>query len=176
MATAQLLKITHAVSDTVKLVLDGARRVTFPHWFLREHLCDQTEEKQKQIYDLCRTTLARQRVCSLGTPIPVPHRFLIICTGNLWRQDLRRWFSSPDPSTNHIILCGAQHKGTAKWFFRSSLLEEWKSTGSLLWIHGKRTSSNPSPFHSLIRLVSIAGSGKSVLWCAVPHVSLIIIS
>ncbi|KAN0130448.1 hypothetical protein V8E53_011711 [Lactarius tabidus] len=66
-----------------------------------------------------------------------------------WRQDLRKWFSSPDPSTNHIILCGAQHQGTANWFFRGSLFEEWKSTGSLLWIHGK------------------PGSGKSVLCSAV---------
>ena len=62
-------------------------------------------------------------------------------TGNQWRQDLRKWFSSPDPSTNHIIQCGAQHQGTANWFFRGSLFEEWESTGSLLWIHGKREPS-----------------------------------
>jgi hypothetical protein len=60
--------------------------------------------------------------------------------GSQWRQDLRKWLSSPDPSTNHVILRGAQHQGTANWFFRGSLLEEWKSTGSLLWIHGKRAS------------------------------------
>ncbi|KAN0131590.1 hypothetical protein V8E53_010432 [Lactarius tabidus] len=59
------------------------------------------------------------------------------------------WFSSPDPSTNHILLCGAQHQGTANWFFRGSLFEEWKTAGSLLWIHGK------------------PGSGKSVLSSAV---------
>ncbi|KAH8986452.1 hypothetical protein EDB92DRAFT_1818272 [Lactarius akahatsu] len=45
MATAQLLKITHSaddkvkdVSDTVKLVLDGARCVMFYYRFRREHL------------------------------------------------------------------------------------------------------------------------------------------
>ena len=27
----------------------------------------------------------------------------------------------------------------AKWFFEGSKIKEWKSTGSLLWIHGKRT-------------------------------------
>ncbi|KAN0129045.1 hypothetical protein V8E53_013195 [Lactarius tabidus] len=59
-----------------------------------------------------------------------------------WLQDLRMWFSSPDPSTNHVKLCGAQHQGTANWFFRGSLFEEWKSTGSLLWIHGKHMSFN----------------------------------
>jgi hypothetical protein len=59
-----------------------------------------------------------------------------------WRQNLRMWFSSPDPSTNHVLLCGVQHQGTANWFFRGCLFEEWKSTGSLLWIHGKRMSFN----------------------------------
>ena len=76
-----------------------------------------------------------------------PGRYLNITTGNQWRQDLRKWFSSPDPSTTHIILCASQHEGTAEWFFRGSLFDEWKSTGSLLWIHGKRMSSNPSLFH-----------------------------
>ena len=63
-----------------------------------------------------------------------------------WRQDLRIWFSPPDPSTNHIILCNTQHQRTANWFFRGSLFEKWKSAGSLLWIHGKRTPSSPSTF------------------------------
>ncbi len=87
-------------------------------------------------------------VRSSVTPTPDAGRCLNIPTGNQWRQDFRKWLSSPDPSTNHIISCGTQHEGTAKWFFRGSLFEEWKSTGSLLWIHGKRTSSNPSLFHS----------------------------
>ena len=68
------------------------------------------------------------------------HVFTPDLTGSQWRQDLRKWFSSPDPSTNQIILCRSRHQGTANWFFRGSLFEEWKSTGSLLWIHGKRAS------------------------------------
>jgi hypothetical protein len=73
-------------------------------------------------------------------------------TRNQWRHDLRNWLSSPDPSTNHIILCGAQHQGTSQWFFRGNLFEVWKTSGSLLWVHGKRTSPNPGPslFHSLM--------------------------
>ena len=80
------------------------------------------------------------------------HRYLNIPTVNQWRHDLRSWLSSPDPSTNHIILCGAQHQGTSQWFFRGNLFEVWKTTGSLLWIHGKRTSPNPRPslFYSLM--------------------------
>src|SRR6267154_5107131 len=62
-------------------------------------------------------------------------RFL---TGNQLRQDIRRWLSPPDPSTNHNIACSAQHEGTATWFFQENGFKEWKSSGSLLWIHGKR--------------------------------------
>ena len=58
----------------------------------------------------------------------------------LVRQDLRRWLSPPDPSTNHNIASNAHHKGTATWFFEGSTYKEWKSTASesLLWVHGKR--------------------------------------
>src|SRR6266436_2942924 len=62
-------------------------------------------------------------------------------TGNQLRQDLRRWLSPPDPSTNHNIACGAHHEGTATWIFQENIFKEWRSTGSLLWIHGKRMSS-----------------------------------
>ncbi len=68
------------------------------------------------------------------------HPGSIILTGNQLRQDLCRWLSPPDPSTNHNIACNAHHEGTATWFFEGSTYKEWKSTNSdsLLWIHGKR--------------------------------------
>ena len=52
-----------------------------------------------------------------------------------------KWLSPPDPSTNHNIACGTHHKKTATWFFQGNIFREWKSTGSLLWIHGKRLLS-----------------------------------
>ncbi|KAH9026549.1 hypothetical protein EDB84DRAFT_337595 [Lactarius hengduanensis] len=61
-------------------------------------------------------------------------------------QDIRKWFSPPDPSTNYNIACDAHHEGTAAWFLESMIFKDWMSIGSLLWIHGK------------------PGSGKSVLW------------
>ena len=64
-----------------------------------------------------------------------------ILTGNQLRQDLRRWLSPSDPSTNHNIACGAHRKQTADWFFQGSIFTEWKSNGPLLWLHGKRTFS-----------------------------------
>ena len=70
------------------------------------------------------------------------HAGSIFLTGNQLLQNLRRWLSPQDPSTNHNIACNAHHKGTANWFFEGRTYEEWKSTGteseSLLWIHGKR--------------------------------------
>jgi hypothetical protein len=66
------------------------------------------------------------------------HAGSFILTGNQLRQDLRRWLSPPDPSTNHNIACKAHLKGTATWFIEGRMYNEWKSTGSLLWIHGER--------------------------------------
>jgi hypothetical protein len=54
------------------------------------------------------------------------------------RQDLRRWLSPPDSSTNHNIARKAHYKGTADWFFQGGIFNKWRSSPSLLWIHGKR--------------------------------------
>ncbi|KAF8489915.1 hypothetical protein F5888DRAFT_1951512 [Russula emetica] len=61
------------------------------------------------------------------------------------RESIHTWLSPPDPSKNHNIACDTHHKKTAKWFFQGRIYQEWKSTGSLLWVHGK------------------PGSGKSIL-------------
>ena len=58
--------------------------------------------------------------------------------GNLLRDNFLRWLSPSDPSTNHNIATKAHHDGTAQWFFQGSIFNNWKSTGSFLWIHGKR--------------------------------------
>ena len=63
-----------------------------------------------------------------------------LCTisENQLRDNVHKWLSPPDPSTNHNIACDTHHKKTAMWFFEGSIYKEWKSKGSLLWIHGKR--------------------------------------
>ena len=63
-----------------------------------------------------------------------------ILSGSQLRESVHRWLSPPDPSTNHNIACDTHHKKAAAWFFQGSIFQEWKSTGSLLWIHGKRLS------------------------------------
>jgi len=61
-----------------------------------------------------------------------------LVTGNLLRDNLLRWLSPSDPSTNHNITSKAHHHGTAQWFFQGAIFNEWKSAGSFLWVHGKR--------------------------------------
>ena len=72
----------------------------------------------------------------------------IFVSGSQLRDDLRKWLSPPDPSTNHNIACDTRHKGTANWFFQGSIFKEWKSTGSLLWVHGKRMFRLPFTSYS----------------------------
>jgi hypothetical protein len=71
-----------------------------------------------------------------------------ILAGGQLRANLRKWLSPPDPSTNHNIACGAHLKGTATWFLQGSTFQTWKSSSSLLWIHGKRMLLNCYLYHS----------------------------
>ena len=64
--------------------------------------------------------------------------------GDQLEKDVQYWLSPPDPSTNQNFVSKARHEGTGGWFFESSALTEWKAKGSLLWIHGKRMSFEPS--------------------------------
>jgi hypothetical protein len=60
-------------------------------------------------------------------------------TGNLFQKDIRSWLFPPDPSTNHNVARRNHLDGTASWFTQSGMSKEWKTTGTLLWIYGKRT-------------------------------------
>src|SRR6266849_5711664 len=70
----------------------------------------------------------------------IGYRALCIISENQLRDSVHKWLSPPDPSTNHNIACGTHHKKTATWFFEGNIYQEWKSKGSILWIHGKRAS------------------------------------
>jgi len=59
-------------------------------------------------------------------------------SGNLIRDNLLRWLSPSDPSANHNIASKAHHHGTGQWFFQGGIFNEWKSAGSVLWVHRKR--------------------------------------
>jgi hypothetical protein len=146
MAIAQVLKLTHGVDDKVTRVDDGVKGV--------DDKVKVVDDKVSSVSDTVKLVLDDGK----ETKVIVREATAIMqlmannvdeAKRNQWRHGLRKWLSSPDPSTNHIISCGAQHAGSAKWFFRGSHFEEWKSIGSLLWIHGKRTSlADPSLFRA----------------------------
>jgi len=54
------------------------------------------------------------------------------------RQEAADWLSPPDPSVNYHISRDMHHKGTTTWFIESNTFRDWKESGSLLWIYGKR--------------------------------------
>ena len=70
---------------------------------------------------------------------------LYVLLGNQLRDKIHEWLSPLNSSTNHTTACDIRHKKTATWFFEGRIYQEWKSEGSLLWIHGKRSSC--STFH-----------------------------
>ena len=60
------------------------------------------------------------------------------------RKDLRRWIHSPDRSSNFYTASEAHHEGTAVWCIEGKAFADWKASGSLFWIHGKRKYTIPA--------------------------------
>ncbi|KAF8495911.1 hypothetical protein F5888DRAFT_1840219, partial [Russula emetica] len=115
MAAAQVLKVANAVDDNVQGIANNMVSVDN------------------------RVAGVDDRVAGIDDRMKDVHDGVDQMNRNQLRQDLRRWLSPPDPSTNHNIACNAHHEGTATWFFRGSIYQDWKSTSSepLLWIYGK---------------------------------------
>ena len=111
MATAEALKVTHTVDERVRVLDDKITGAV----------------KDAQV------TKRQSSPSYIGSGFQASHDLV----GNQLWECLHKWLSPPDPSTNHNIACRTHHKRTATWFFQGSIFEEWKTTGSLLWIHGK---------------------------------------
>ncbi|KAI0300207.1 hypothetical protein BC826DRAFT_931747, partial [Russula brevipes] len=127
MATAEALKTTRSVDNKMKVVLDETKEG------LRQTASnlDQVKRSSPPFF------------VSVGSGSSIP------LTGEQLRQDIQKWLSSPDPSTNHNTARNVQHEVKPTWFFDGGIYQEWKSSPSLLWIHGK------------------PGSGKSILCSAI---------
>ena len=135
MALAELLRVTHSVRSEVKVVDDKVEIV-------QDNVEDMGDKVQCVDEKVQQTANSVDEVkCSWSPDLAVVRcLYLDLLTGNQLKQLLRAWLSPGDPSINQNIARKAQHKGTAVWFFQGSIFIEWKSTGSLLWIHGKRAS------------------------------------
>ncbi|KAH9033911.1 hypothetical protein EDB85DRAFT_1043118 [Lactarius pseudohatsudake] len=77
-------------------------------------------------------------------------------------QRLKGWLSPPDPSTSYNIGLRDLHKETATWFLEGRIFQEWHSTGSLLWIHGKPGSGKSILCSAIIqRIISLCHGGRA---------------
>lgn len=82
------------------------------------------------------------------------------------RQEIFRWLSPPDPSSNHNSAHKKQQPTTGAWFLNSSQFAEWRTnSNSFLWLHGTReyTIVSDSTEDLVTDQVSQLGAGK--LYC-----------
>ena len=158
MASAELLKMTHSVDGKVTGVDDRVKGVEEKMQDVRGDVQDVSNMVQSvegrvrgDVQDIRdKVQDVDGRVQGVDDKLDQANRSLSLqvlviisraetgITGNQLRDNLLRWLSPPDPSTNHNIACKAHHNGTAEWFFRGNIFNQWKSTGGFLWIHGKR--------------------------------------
>ena len=138
MAAAENLKATHTVDDRVRGVADAVVAVD-------NTVAGVDDRVQQMLNEVKRLSFPYFIIADCGV--------LPVLSGDQLREKIYDWLSPPDPSTNHNIASGTRHKKTATWFFQGSIFWEWKSTGSLLWIHGKRLSCplfNMTPSDSVL--------------------------
>ncbi|KAH9069606.1 hypothetical protein EDB83DRAFT_440420, partial [Lactarius deliciosus] len=136
MAAVQVLNVTHKIDNKVTGVDEKVQVVNVN--------VKAVDDKVQTMADDGKATATEVKLILRQTADQVDN-----VKWNQQRECLRRWQSPPDPSTNHNIAGDRQHEGTAEWFLDSNQFENWKLTGSLLWIHGK------------------PGSGKSILCSAI---------
>src|SRR6266576_3221003 len=147
MAAAQNLKVTHTVDERVKGVVDTVEAI--------DNKVADVDDRVASVKAKVVTIDDRVKEIAglLSNLTSADYVVLLILSGNQLRESAHKWLSPPDPSTNHNIACGTHHKKTATWFFQGRIYQEWKATGSLLWIHGKRSSvplSKPTPSDTIL--------------------------
>jgi hypothetical protein len=144
MAAAQNLKATHDVDERVAGVDDRVAGVSGQ--------VAGVDDRVKEIADEMRR--------SSSNLTSDDYVVLLILSVNQLRESTHKWLSPPDPSTNHNIACATHHKKTAKWFFQGRIYQEWKATGSLIWIHGKRLSAPLSKLTTSHTILSCSWLGQ----------------
>jgi hypothetical protein len=162
MAVAQSLKATHNVDERVRGVADTAVAIDNRVADVSDQVAGvddrvaRVDDRVKGVRDqvLVMDDKIKQAANdvdqvkrSSSNLIGTHYRPLHIISEIQLRESIHKWLTPPDPSTNHNIACSTHHKKAATWFFQGTFFREWKSTGSLLWVHGKRA---PSPTSHLV--------------------------
>ena len=161
MAAAQNLKATHTVDERVKGVVDAVEAIDNKVADVDDRVAGvsgQVAGVDDRVNEIAGDVDEMRRSSSSLTSADYLVSFIL--SGNQLRESTHKWLSPPDPSTNHNIACGTHHKKYATWFFQSGAYQEWKATGSLLWIHGKRLSVPISKLTPSDTILSCSWLGK----------------
>jgi hypothetical protein len=100
---------------------------------------DDTKETKAMVKNIAKKMDAGDCLYPLDI-FSIPSGSLLTTIGEDMLRKLQPWLSPPDPSTNYNIGLRDLHEDTATWFLEDAIFQEWRLNGSLLWIHGKRTS------------------------------------
>ena len=153
MASAELLEITHRVDDRVKGVEGSVRDVQGNVQVVDSRVQgvdNRVQGVDNRIQGVDNTLQGisndvrdvDDKLDQVNRSLSLYHLAIVsiaqTLTGNQLRDNLLRWLSPSDPSTNHNIASKAHHNGTAQWFLEGSIFNQWKSTDPFLWLHGKR--------------------------------------
>jgi hypothetical protein len=161
MAAAQNLKATHIVDERVKGVVDTVEAIHNNVTDVDDRVAgvsDQVAGVDDRVKEIAGDV--DEMRCLLSNLTSADYVVLLVLSGNQLRESAHKWLSPPDPSTNHNIACGTHHKKTATWFFQGRIYQEWKATGSLLWVHGKRLSVPHSKLTSSDTILSCSWLGQ----------------
>ena len=148
MSAAQNLRATHTVDERMRGVVDTVESIdnkVADVDYRMAGISDQVagvSEKVVTMDDKLKEIAGDvdEMRCLLSNLTSAGYVVLLVLSGNQLRESAHKWLCPPDPSTNHNSACGTHHKKAATWFFQGRIYQEWKATGSLLWIHGKRLS------------------------------------
>ncbi|KAH9028687.1 hypothetical protein EDB85DRAFT_2147778 [Lactarius pseudohatsudake] len=147
MAAAQILRLTRSVNVKVKVVDDKVTVVG-----------NQMKNVDKKMDIVLNDGIDAKAVLQQTSKSVNDVKW------NQLRDNLRRWVTPPDPSTNHNIACDIHHGGTAEWFYQGSTFAEWKSIGSLLWIYGKPGSGKSILCSTIIQdIASLRKAGSALM-------------
>ena len=133
-AIAENLRATHAVDERVGRVTERVLAVDDRVAGVDERVAS-VDERVAGVDDRVDQVIRSSSFDIISATYSALH----IISENQLRENIHRWLSPPDPSTNHNIACDTHHKKPATWFFEGNIYREWKSKGSLLWVYGKRT-------------------------------------
>ncbi|KAH9041041.1 hypothetical protein EDB85DRAFT_2140215 [Lactarius pseudohatsudake] len=162
MASVQFVKVTHNIDNKVTGIDDGVRGVDVKVQVVNNNV----KARRLQFYHLDgKATATEVKSIPRQTADDVDD-----ARRNQLRDNLRKWQSPPDPSTNHNIAGDRQREGIMGWVFESNQFESWKVTGSLLVDSRETYVSFTCGFASSVILWTprfAAGSGKAVLCSAI---------